>query len=215
MQAKVLLLVAGLILAAQVSSVSGETRVVDPNTSQVASWNRFVDKLYELHQRQVARAGKVRQSERVGGYHRLPGFYREVSYFDESDGRLLGLIRWERAQPKRIHSIDVNVYDAAGRVIRDYSATYLPEGRNSPYQTLVNLHHYVAELHAFRQFDASGNRLYEDCKGTSAGKPVAIGLDIFALIQEEGKRDGVLESPVYNECFGNLATTAGEYLNPQ
>ncbi len=215
MQARILFLVAGLILAVQSASVSGETRVIDSDTSQVASWNRFVDKLYALHQRLIVAAGKVRQSERVGGYHRLPGFYREVSYYAESDGRLLGVIRWERAQPKRIHSIDVNVYDDRGRVIRDYSATYLPEGRNSPYQTLVNLHHYTAELHAFRQFDASGNRLYEDCKGTSAGKPVAIGLDIFALVRDEGKRDGVVESPVYKECFGNLATSAGEYLNPQ
>ena len=54
---------------------------------------------------------------------------------------------------------------------------YLPVFRNAPFQTLINLHHYEGKLDVFRQFDASGTRIYEQCKGRFLGGEVDISLE--------------------------------------
>ena len=108
-------------------------------------WNGFVDRLHRLHQQQI-QGRKIRETEQFGGYARLPEFYREVSYFDADSGRLLSRIQWEREHPERIHTIEVYVYDDAGRVARDYMAWYLPHARNAPREATVNLYHYEGGL---------------------------------------------------------------------
>ena len=85
---------------------------------QVAEWNRFVDDLYNLHKRQLE--GKaIRTEERIDGYHQMPEFYREVMYYDASNGRLLSRVAWERENPDRLHEIEVFQHDTEGRVILD------------------------------------------------------------------------------------------------
>jgi hypothetical protein len=188
--------------------------VVVPQLTHEQRWNLFVEKLYALHQKRLQGA-KTREETRNGGYYRLPNFYREVSYYDGADGRLLSRIQWEREHPDRVHSIEVYVYDDRGRVARDYGALFLPHSRNAPMQTLINLHAYNHKLHAFRQFDASGNRIYEYCQGDFSGKPVELEVHEDLLIELEGVDGGIMATPVYRACFKGLGMTAGVYLDPQ
>ncbi len=202
-----------VIVALGVSQAGDRVVQVDANLTHEERWNRFVERLYALQQR-LLNDVETRKSVRVGGYYRLPKFYREVSYYDKKTGKLLSLIQWERRHPDRIHAIEVYIYDERGRVIRDYSAMYLTHSRNAPMQTLINLHNYNRGLHAFRQFDASGNRIYEDCRGKYAGKPVEISLDEDYIIEHADTGTGVMATPAYKACFKGLALTAGDYLNP-
>jgi len=185
-----------------------------PTLTHEQRWNLFVDKLYALHKKRL-QGLKIREESRIGGYYRQPRFYREIRYFDSVNGRLLGLIQWERRHPDRIHSIEVYIYDNQGRVVRDYGATFLTHSRNAPMQTLINLHTYNRGLHAFRQFDASGNRIYEHCQGIFTGKPVEIEVHEDAILQLEDTNEGIMATPVYKACFSGLGVTPGRYLDPQ
>ncbi len=198
------------------------------------TWNAFVDHLYVLHKQQLE-GREIRKQSTTGGYPRQPDFYDEVVYTDAANNRALSTIRWERKQSEglmgkiagvfsdkgstddvgRIHSIAVNVYDDTGRVIRDYLAAYLPEYRNAPTQTLIFLHAYHGDLHAYRSFDASGNRIFEECEGTHAGKQVDIRLDEDDLAEAEDDPGSVLNSETYKTCFAGLPVAAGEYLIPK
>jgi len=190
-----------------------EATPMHEDSVHVRTWNRFADDLLALHQRRLARR-EVRTEEHIGGYADISRFYREVSYYDADSGRLLSRIRWEREHPDRVHVIEVFVRDEQGRVVRDYTAAYLPYYRNAPSQTLISLHRYHGDLHAFRTFDASGARIFERCQGTWQGRELDFMLDEDAIYEQEGEPDSVMESPQYKACFGDLQTTAEGYLKP-
>jgi hypothetical protein len=212
-----------------------EVRELSENEDQVAQWNRFVDDLYQLHQRLVA-SHDTYEKHRVGGYHRYPEFYDEVTTVDRETGRALSVIQWERRLPvgvvdrlaswlgmgqewegtgPALHSIAVNIYNEAGQLLRDYSATYLPGYRNAPMQTLVFLHDYRDGLHAFRSFDASGNRIYEACRGSHEGREVDIDLDEDRSDIETDDPSSITHSDLYRFCFERIPVNADEYLSPR
>lgn len=200
---------AGIAFAAR-----AEITPLQESVEQVKRWNGFVDALYSLHQKQLADKA-VREQVTISGYRHFPDFYREVAYLDDASNRRLSVVQWEREHPNNIHSIQVFIHGEDGKLVRDYSATYLPWARNAPIQTLVRFYHYGPDVRSFRVFDASGNFLYEDCKGTLGGKPVEIGLDTFDMIKAENARGGILESKAYKVCFTALPGSAGKYLDPQ
>ena len=167
-----LLSLAAIILPSAPSTAKSVTE----NRGQVVQWNRFANRLLQVH-RHYLQTNDVVQTAVVGGYAGMPNFYREVSSFEKSSRRLLSRIRWETERPDRIHVIELFIYDDTGQPIRDYSAAYLPGHRNAPFQTLINLHRQSGDLEAFRQFDASGARLFEFCSGSWFDQPVKISLD--------------------------------------
>jgi len=180
------------------------------NEEQVRQWNRFAETLVELHKQGIAER-KTQESEEIrrhGGDFAKRFTYREVSYRDANSGRLLSRIRREENNPDNIQMIDVFIYDASGLVIRDYTAIYLPWARNAPIRTFINLHQYLDGLHGFRQFDASGNRLYEQCRGKFSGSDVDLSLEDYQI------DSSVTETGAYQACFGKLPDTAESYLIP-
>ncbi len=176
---------------------------------QVVTWNRFAHRLLQVH-RHFLRTKEIKQKEEMGGYAGLPGFYREVSYFDKQSGLLLSRIRWETKNPDRVHVIEIFLHGTGGQIVRDYSAAYLPDHRNAPFQTLINIHTRNDDLHAFRQFDASGARLYEFCNGTWFDQQVKISLDEPQI----GTPDHLLKSEPYIACFGSLPAEVGRFIDP-
>lgn len=195
------------------ASAKEDNTSVQVNDEEVRRWNAFADSLYRMHRQQLT-GRKLREAEQVGGYAGMPEFYREVSYYDAGTDRLLSRIQWERENPERIHTIEVYVYDDKGRVARDYMAWYLPHYRNAPRQTTINLHHYAGDLHGWRQFDASGNRIYEKCSRTPNEKPLfdLSGEDRIAHAEDNPR--SIVYSGEYRRCFGNLPKTAGVFLRP-
>ncbi len=183
----------------------------------VYRWNHFTDDLYELHKAQLAEHN-VRTEAEVGGYAGRGDFYKEERFYDLDNGRLLSMIQWELTQPEKIHSIEVYRYDDQGRLSRDYSSTYLPDYRNAPTQTLIFVHRYNDDLHAYRSFDASGELLSERCEGEYGDEPVFINLDIdeldAAMIERFQRQSGPLTEPVYLRCFQDMPETAEAFLPP-
>lgn len=206
-------LLASALTLLQSAYAAQEQSRITVDHEQVRAWNQFADHLYRLHV-EIIKQHRIKTTEQLGGYARLPNFYREVSYFDAADGRLLSRIAWERAQPKNVHVIEVFIYDPSGRVTRDYLAAYLPRHRNAPIQTLINFHNYDGELHAFRQFDASGNRIYEQCRGRHFGEPVEISLEETEIVPILGAPSPVTRTENYTACFSGLSAQAGKYLDP-
>lgn len=201
------LLCAALTLGAQ--AASAQTLRVDHD--QVRTWNRFAKSLQILHEQAIANGDLV--SERVtGGYATHPDFYRETTFSRRSDGQPVTRVRWESAAPDRLHSIDVFEYDSGGAIARDYSAVYLPEHRNAPIQTLINLHAHNGALNAFRQFDASGVWIYEQCSGEVNGEPVMISLDEDELPVHTGSMPRGVSEALYEACFAALPTRATDEL---
>lgn len=203
-----------LVAGASLSSVGAGPALAQSlgvDHQQVAQWNRFADALIAMHRQRLAEGG-VDQTEKAGGYANYPNFYREVSYFDSATGGLVSRIKWERDNPDRVHSVEVFEYDDDNRLVRDYVAVYLPEHRNAPIQTLVNLHHHDDGLHAFRQFDASGARIYEQCKGQYFGEPVMVSLDEDELPIHTGAVPADVGDALYASCFDALPTSADAYL---
>lgn len=189
---------------------------VEVNDQQVHAWNVFASALYGLHKHLVKTYG-VRSQERVGGYGGVSGganFYKEVRTYDTKTEKLLSQIRWETAHPDRIHTIEVFIYDESGRLVRDYAAAYMPVFRNAPFQTLINLHYYNQDLHAYRQFDASDVLIYEQCKGRLLGQTVNISLDEDEIPVDAVSLPDTRVRQAYNACFAALPTSAGPYLNP-
>ncbi|MEW6330309.1 MAG: hypothetical protein AB1560_02510 [Pseudomonadota bacterium] len=183
---------------------------MDVNQEQVRQWNRFAQMLVELHEKAVAQH-EIRESEetgRHGGEFAGRFSYREVSYHDAKSGRLLSRIRRGTDSPDKIQMIDVFIYDPSGRVTRDYTAIYLPWARNAPIRTYINLHQYQDGLHGFRQFDASGNRLYEQCRGKYSGGQVDLSLEDYRI------DENITATTAYRACFGKLPATADNYLTP-
>lgn len=189
---------------------------VKENSPRAARWNHFVDNLYELHQH-IVKSREVRTEEADGGYGGVMNdlnFYREVKYFDVKSGKLLSNIKWENKNPENIHVIELYIYDTSGRIKREYIAAYLPVHRNAPYQTLITLHHYEDGLHSFRQFDASNDHLYEQCRGKFFNQEVWISWDDLEIPDTVAQIKDGMQREVYRACFANLPKTAGPYTNP-
>ncbi|MFZ5556608.1 MAG: hypothetical protein ACOZDY_07790 [Pseudomonadota bacterium] len=194
---------AGLALAATLAAAASPSAADD-------RWTRFGQEVYALHQRQVA-GREIRIEESCGAYHgaAASGYgWREARHFDAVTGRLLSVVRYDRDRPGVIHFVEVYVYDDRGRVARDYAAVYLPWRTQRPARTFVNLHAHNGELHAFRQFDALGNRLRDQCEGRFRGQPVSYSLD------ENDIYGGPPATEAYGACFAGLPAEAGEYLRP-
>lgn len=207
-----------LCIALPAGASAAEFATMTEDKGHVHRWNKFADDLYALHRTQLAEHS-VRTEVQMGGYAGRPDFYREERFYDADSGRLLSTIQWEADNPDTIHSIAVYRYDAQGRVSRDYSATYLPDYRNAPTQTLVFLHRYPAGVHAFRSFDASDEVLLERCQGEIDGKAVYISLDIDEIDAARGQlysdHSGIMATPEYAHCFTGLPESAAAVLPPR
>lgn len=214
MQLARLLAITLLLLTTFLVSADEELQrtVLKADKSKVQQWNHFVEELLQVHEKIIA-AQPVRTTEEYGGYYQLPKFYQQISYMDSSNGRLLSRIQRETQSPEKIHQIEVFIYDNNGRVSRDYLAAYLPKYRNAPISTFINFHQYTPGLHGFRQFDASGNRIYEQCKLDDGSDEIIFSLeeDDFSGAYADKK---LIESKRYQQCFGELPLEAGQYLKP-
>ncbi len=198
----------GLLLAGTVHAAEA----MKQDNVHIRTWNAFADNVYQLH-RKLSQVDGVRKESRIGGYAQMPAFYREERFY--LDDRLISKVQWEKAQDNVLHSIEVFVHDEQGRVIRDFTAAYLPTYRNAPTQTLISLHRYHDKLHAFRSFDASGYRVIERCTGSLKGRDVNILLDEDEIDEALGDPASIMASAEYKACFGDLQTEAGKYLMPQ
>jgi hypothetical protein len=198
-------------------AAADEVRTLSVQDDQVTAWNRFAEGVYQLHRSQL-QGRRIEETEEFGGYRGLPRFYREVTYRDAESRRVLSRIQWEREQPDRIHSIEVYVHSADGRLLRDYMAWYLPQGRNAPRATAINLYHYDDGIRGWRQFDASNERTYEKCSEWRDGREqrTLIELSEDKLVEALAEPNkGVLASALYQRCFASLTDTAGRYLEPK
>lgn len=200
-------------LASSINAVGKEEVTLKTDKQQVKSWNLFADRLYQLHATLIAQH-EIRTESSHGGYAEQPDIYTETRYFDKHSNRLLSRIQRMNNNPKLIQLIEINIYDKAGKLVRDYMAAYLPFNRNAPIQTLINLHGYHGELHAFRQFDATGEQIYEQCQGRFEGKPVMISLEEYEFSKGAYQDTQTVGSVAYKNCFADIPTTAQPYLNP-
>lgn len=199
------------------ATAADQVRAVSVQEDQVRTWNRFAEGVLQLHHSQLL-GRKIEQTEEFGGYRGLPRFYRQVTYRDADSKRVLGRIQWEHARPDRVHSIEVYVYNTEGRLLRDYMVWYLPQARNAPRATAINLYHYEDELRGWRQFDASDERTYEKCSAWRDGKEqrTLIELSEDKLVEALAEpTKGVMAGALYRRCFASLADSAGRYLDPQ
>jgi len=185
------------------------------DTKQVKQWNRFADSLYELHNR-ILKSTVIRTEEEVGGYGGVTGgdYYNEVRYYDRNSGLLLSKVQWELKQPDVIHNIEIFIYDSEGKLIRDYYAGYLPHHRNAPLHTMVNFHGDQDGLKSFRQFDASGERIYEQCSGRHFSEDVELSIEDYELLSPSGEVLNVMATEAYLACFGDLPKRLGKYIDP-
>jgi len=195
-----------------VTSLNAEVLKADNEFARIC--NMFADNALELHQKLIdERDVKIVKS--TGGYHGNPEFYAEEKFIDKKNGKIISIVTWELENPENLHTIEVFVRDDKGRVMRDYAAAYLPTYRNAPTQTLISLHKYNGQLHAFRTFDAVGDRIVERCTGKLNGKEVNMLLDEDDLIAAIHGASDAMEQPEYKACFKGLQEKAGEFLTPQ
>lgn len=204
-----------LTMTSTASVVHAEvSKVVTVDNDHVRVWNKFANDLVSLHQ-QLTKNKNVKQTERTGGYASQPDFYKEEVFSDSTSGRVISKLLWEKAKPANLHVVEVYVYNDKGQVIRDYSASYLPHGRNAPVQTLINLHGYSGKMHGFRQFDATGDIIFEQCEGTYKGKNVTIRLFENDLFGNSKYADAIVASDAYKACFQGIERNAKRYIvNP-
>ncbi|MDH5394898.1 MAG: hypothetical protein OEW97_01375 [Gammaproteobacteria bacterium] len=187
------------------------TEALKEDNKHVRTWNKFASDTLALHKKLTA--GKnITVKNKTGGYAHSKDFYLEKSYYNNN--RLISKVQWEKDNPEQLHTIDVYIHDATGRVIRDFSAAYLPFYHNAPTQTLISFHHYNGQLHAFRSFDASGDRIIEGCSGKDKkGQKINFILDEDELYEES---DGFMLSAEYKQCFDGLTQDKpGKYIIPQ
>jgi len=190
-----------------------DTRALKEDKQQVHAWNTFAERLYTLHQHLIAQH-EIRTQTEQGGYAHQPDIYTETRYYDRQTNHLLSRIQRMNDNPSLIQLIEVNIYNVQGQVARDYLAAYLPYNRNAPIQTLINLHGYHGKLQAFRQFDASDERIYEQCQGEYQGKPVMISLEEDEFGKGPYRASKTVDSTEYKTCFDDIPVTARAYLNP-
>ena len=198
-----------LLSLAVVDTTVAEVTTKAPN-KHIITWQTFAENTLALHRKLISQ-GPIEKKTKVGGYEGLPDFYIENKYYDTKTHHVISQVQWEKDNPKQLHTIVVYLYDDKGRIARDFTAAYLPYYHKAPTQTLISLHHYVGELHAFRTFDASGYRIDEGCRGTYQGHDVEI------LLDEDEIADGspVMQTEVYKRCFAGVPLKAGKYLTPQ
>jgi hypothetical protein len=199
------------LLAALPAVAAPEMQTLEVDPDRVTTWNRFAASVYALHDAHLA-GREVRRTEVTGEYGGTMAkgyYYREASYADARSGALLSRVRTDRDRPNVLHSVEVHIHDADGRVVRDYIAIYLPWSQNAPIRTFINLHGYHGDLHAYRQFDASGDRYYGRCTGHHAGLPVDLSL------YEEEIRPQVVATELYRACFSGIQEKVGVYRVPQ
>lgn len=193
---------------------SNQPTLLQEDKSHVYTWNKFADDLYKLHQSMV----KKHQTEvvtRIGGYSNYPKFYQEKKYINKANGKVISIVQNEIRKPNRLHVIEVYIRNKSGNVVRDYGATYLPNGHNAPVQTLINLHGYSQGMHGFRQFDVSGDVIYEYCEGKYKGKKYAFRLFEDDLVNGGGDIDKIMRSAPYKACFKSVANNVKKLIaNP-
>lgn len=177
--------------------------------THVRTWNEFARNLFRLHKKQLM-GRQIHKTSQIGGYDGNPNFYREVRYYDTQRKLLLSKIQWEIKNPQNIHTIEVYVYDDKGRVVRDYTAAFLPNYRNAPVQALINLHIYKGGVHGMRQFDASGDRTYETCEGKYKGKKIAFRLFEDDLDGDDADIARLMKSPLYTACMHKMPNKVGK-----
>lgn len=190
--------------------------ILKSDQTQVNQWNNFVRELYQLH---LALTENIDIETKAvnggyGGSVANQNFYKEVSYFNRKSQQLISKIQWEVAHPDTIHAIEVNLYDKNGNIKTDFYARFLPYARNAPVQTLINLHNYTDQLHAFRQFDASGELIYETCRGKFFNEVISLHLDDHEIIDFRTSNDDEVLNEAYASCFFNVSQSATNYLHP-
>lgn len=209
MRGKIVIVLYMFVMLLGVATADGAERL-QASQSRVVVKNSFVTNLLKLQQ-QLLNQHAVTKKSRLGGYANYPDFYLEDTYFYKDTDRVLSVVQHEKANPENLHSLDVYLYDEQGRVIRDYSASYLPNARNAPVQTLISLHVYHGDYHAFRTFDAFGTRIYERCE---QGDTILLQFDEEAGDDIRHVNSTHANADLYQTCFKNLAETASEYLIP-
>ena len=177
-------------------------------------WNQFADDVLALHQKLVEKIPTTKKTL-IGGYPGNPDYYKEETYTSKKTGKVISIVQWENKNPKNMHTIQVNVYNDQGIIVRDYTAAYLPDYRNAPTQTLISVHNYNGELHAFRTYDATGDRIGEQCRGKLNKQNVFIVLDEDEIAAAEGGDSKVMEQADYKACFKGLSVKVGKFLKPQ
>jgi tetratricopeptide (TPR) repeat protein len=202
-----------LLLCSVIASAAMADERLRVDKKKVHAWNEFADKLYALHE-VIIKQHEIRTESEAGGYADQPNVYTETRYYDKHDNRLLSRVQRMNHDSKLIQMIEVNIYDKHGKIVRDYLAAYLPFNRNAPIQTLINLHAYHGELHGFRQFDASGDHIYEQCEGRYQGKPVMISLEEYEFSAGPYRNNKIMDGPIYRQCFADIPGTASAYLDP-
>lgn len=207
-------MIIGLGTGANTAVADDAVKSILVDMTHTERWNHFADKLMELHKATLSQY-KIRTTEEIGGYYRQPKFFKDVRYFDADSDRLISRVQWERKHPDLVHNMEVYFYDDKGRIVRDFGVAYLTDGRNAPMQTMINFHAYPDGLHAFRQFDASNNLVYERCEGEYKGQKVYISLSEMDILEIEDLPKSVMTSTEYRACFGELPKSAGKYLTPQ
>lgn len=166
--------------------------------------------VYDLHAQQLARH-TVRTEETTGKYEGVAaaGYrYRITSYYDADSGRLLSRIQRDASLPEAIHIAEVNIYDADGRLVRDYFSSAPPWRPLHPSHAYLNLHHHNGGLHSFRQFELDGQVNYESCEGTLDGQPVRIAGD------GSGSDDKIRTTREYRACFDGISADWARYISP-
>jgi len=179
--------------------------------AEVNAWNRFASSVISLHKNILSHTPyRIEQkTDKYGGDYASDYRFLEESFFHKKNGNLLSRIRWHNKAKQEYHTIEVFIYDGAGRIQRDYSVAYLPNERNAPIQTLVNIHAHKDSLHAYRQFDANGELLFEKCVGSFMGRKVRLELEDYEVPENPFDVTGD-----YLACFSALPRSAGIYLNP-
>ncbi len=186
---------------------------VKEDSKHVNRWNTFADELYQLHQFHLQKIS-ARTEKEMGGYPGNKNFFEETRYYHPESGVLLSRIQREVANSHNIHLIEVFVYDDDNHIKVDYLAAFLPRFRNAPIQTLINVHRYNDLLHSFRQFDASGALINEQCEGRILNKNFFITLDEDEIINRDTDMTDENEKNYYHRCFEFLPKQAGRYLRP-
>lgn len=166
--------------------------------------------VYALHLQQTA-GQAIRTEEETGEYQGVSGRgfrYRITRYYDAASGRLLSRLQRDAVVEEAIHIAEVNVYDADGRLVRDYFSSAPPWRPAFPSHTYINLHHYNGPLHSFRQFELGGRVNYEFCEGRLDGHRVHIALDGSDIdAAARSARD-------YRACFDGMRADWARYLVP-
>lgn len=203
------------VLSLATSYASERTDRMREDTVQINTWNNFADSLIAFHKKYIS-LHKVRITESRGGYSGASSpkgdFYIEKKYFDVDTGLMLSRVKYEIEHPDQVHVMEVFVYDDDNVLQRDYLVAWLPGYRNAPIQTLINFHNTTDDLHAFRQFDASGEKIYEQCYGQYFDQKVDISLEDYDL--SGTLQPAIMHSDQYTACFGVLPARVGAYINP-